>query len=134
MGHGERLRRPALIIAVVVLAGLALLLMFLNSALVFYDTPSEVLTGKVPHDEDVRLGGWVKNGSLAREADGLTLRFVLTDDTHEIEVHFRGVAPDLFREGQGAVVQGRMSKEGIFVATQMLAKHDENYLPAERGQ
>lgn len=134
MGHGERPRRSALIVAVVVLAGLALLLMFLNSALVFYDTPSEVLTGKVPHDEDVRLGGRVKNGSLAREADGLTLRFVLTDDTHEIEVRFRGVPPDLFREGQGAVVQGRMSKEGIFTATQVLAKHDENYFPAERGR
>ncbi len=134
MDNGERRQQRALIIVALVLAVVALLLTALNSSIAFYYAPAEVLAGKAPRDEAFRLGGRVKNGSLTREADGLTLRFVLADDSHEIEVFFRGIPPDLLREGHEAVVQGRMSEEGIFVATEVLAKHDENYLPAESGR
>lgn len=101
----------------------------LNSNLAYYYSPSEVLAGQAPRDKVFRMGGLVQEGSLKREADGLGLRFVLTDQIRHIEVRFRGIPPDLFREGRGAVVQGRLGDEGIFLATEVLAKHDENYLP-----
>ncbi len=99
--------------------------------LLFFYTPTEVKTGKVPDGATIRLGGLVVDGSVAREADGLTVRFALTDLTETVPVHYRGILPDLFREGQGIVAQGRMGGDRVFAASEVLAKHDENYMPPE---
>ncbi len=126
-------RQNRLFVIAVVLFGLvaALVTYALNSSLAFYYSPSDVHAGKAPPDQIFRLGGMVRQGSLQRDDDGLGRRFVLTDTNKDIEVRFKGIPPDLFREGQGAVVQGRLLQNGIFVASEVLAKHDENYLPPE---
>ncbi|MBS1196554.1 MAG: CcmE/CycJ protein [Proteobacteria bacterium] len=124
--------RPTLIVAAVFLLGaLALILIVLNNSLAFYYTPTEVHAGKAPTDESFNLGGLVREGSLRREVDGLSLRFVLTDREKDIEVRYKGIPPDLFGEGRGAVVQGHLGEGGVFLATRVLAKHDENHLPPE---
>ena len=124
--------RPLLIVAGVLLFGaLALFVIVLNNSLDFYYTPSDVHAGKAPTDESFSLGGLVRAGSLKREADGLSLRFVLTDNEKDVEVRFKGIPPDLFGEGRGAVVQGHLGDDGVFLAIRILAKHDENYLPPE---
>jgi cytochrome c-type biogenesis protein CcmE len=99
--------------------------------LLFFYTPTEVKTGKVPAGAAIRLGGLVVDGSVAREADGLTVRFTLTDLTETVPVFYHGILPDLFREGQGIVAQGRMGQDHVFAASEVLAKHDENYMPPE---
>jgi cytochrome c-type biogenesis protein CcmE len=98
--------------------------------LVFFHTPSEVVEGKAPTGKTFRVGGMVEDGSIAREADGLTVRFAITDTAQAIPVTYRGTLPDLFKEGKGAVVQGKL-EDGVFRATEVLAKHDENYMPPE---
>ena len=107
----------------------ALVLKAFNRNLVFYFTPTQVAAKEAPLNRDFRLGGLVVQGSLYREADGLTTRFTVTDTALSIPVVFRGILPDLFKEGRGCVAQGKIGADGAFYADQVLAKHDENYMP-----
>ena len=109
----------------------ALLLRAFNSNLVFFYSPSQVQTNEVAKDREFRLGGLVEEGSVRRENDGLTVHFQVTDNAETVPVKFVGILPDLFREGQGVVTQGRLSEDGVFVAREVLAKHDETYMPKE---
>lgn len=124
--------KRALIIAGALLAigvAVALILNALNSNLALFVTPSEVAAGKAPQGQVFRIGGMVKDGSVKRE--GLTVHFIITDLNKDIPVAYVGILPDLFKEGKGAVVQGRMNADGEFIASEVLAKHDENYMPPE---
>jgi cytochrome c-type biogenesis protein CcmE len=124
-------KRGAIIAAGLVALGTAsaLVLNALNSNIALYVTPSEVLAGKAPEGRAFRIGGLVKQGSLRR--DNLTAHFVITDTVQDINVSYTGLLPDLFKEGKGAVVQGKLEAGGQFKAAEVLAKHDENYMPAE---
>jgi len=99
--------------------------------LVFFYTPTAVANGDVPKGRGFRIGGMVEDGSLKREGDGLTVHFVMTDMAKRVPVTFKGILPDLFKEGKGAVAQGQLGADGIFLASEVLAKHDENYMPPE---
>jgi len=105
----------------------ALVLNALDSNIALYVTPSEVAAGKAPKDKAFRIGGMVREGSIKR--DGVTVNFVVTDTVKEIPVSYTGILPDLFKEGKGAVVQGKLGADGRFTASEVLAKHDENYMP-----
>src|SRR4051812_26528246 len=105
----------------------ALVLNALNSNIALYATPSEVAAGKSPKGQAFRIGGLVKEGSVHR--DNLTVHFVVTDRAKDIPVAYTGILPDLFKEGKGAVVQGKLEADGKFTASEVLAKHDENYMP-----
>ena len=107
----------------------ALVLNALNGSIALFVTPSEIASGRAPHAGVFRLGGLVKAGSLQR--DGMTAHFVVTDTAREVPVVFTGILPDLFREGRGVVAQGRITADGSFDASEVLAKHDENYMPPE---
>jgi cytochrome c-type biogenesis protein CcmE len=122
-------RRGAFVAGGVLAVGIAaaLVLNALNSNIALYVTPSEVAAGKSPQGQAFRIGGMVKDGSLKR--DNLTVHFVLTDLAKDIPVSYTGILPDLFKEGKGAVVQGRLRADGNFTASEVLAKHDENYMP-----
>jgi cytochrome c-type biogenesis protein CcmE len=126
-----RYKRALVIVAALAVIGIAALLILnaLNSNIALYVTPSEVAAGKAPQGQAFRIGGMVKDGSLKR--DGLTVHFVITDLVKDIPVSYTGILPDLFKEGKGAVIQGRMNANGDFVASEVLAKHDENYMPPE---
>lgn len=126
-------KRLTLILAALALLGgaTALVLSAMRENLVFFHTPSEVAEGKAPFGRTFRIGGMVVNGSLERLPDGVTVRFAVTDTAKTIPVVYRGALPDLFSEGKGAVVQGRLGSDGVFVASEVLAKHDENYMPVE---
>jgi cytochrome c-type biogenesis protein CcmE len=110
----------------------ALALNALNSNIALYVTPSEVAAGKAPQGQAFRIGGLVKEGSIKR--DNLTVNFVVTDTVKEVPVAYTGILPDLFKEGKGAVVQGKLDADGRFIASEVLAKHDENYTPKEAQQ
>ena len=112
----------------------ALVLNALNSNIALYISPTDVAAGKAPQGKAFRIGGMVKEGSIRREADGVTLSFVVTDTEKDMAVRYKGILPDLFKEGKGAVAQGKVGDDGIFVATEVLAKHDENYMPPEAAQ
>jgi cytochrome c-type biogenesis protein CcmE len=114
---------------VVVSATLAL--RALEENLLYFFSPSEVLAGEVPGERTFRLGGMVQEGSVEREAGSLTVSFVVTDYASSIPVSYTGVLPDLFQEGQGVVARGRLDPTGHFAAEEVLAKHDENYMPPE---
>ncbi len=107
----------------------ALALNALDSNIALYVTPSEVAAGKSPQGKAFRMGGMVKEGSIKR--DNMTVHFVITDTAKDIPVAYTGILPDLFRDGKGAVVQGKLGGDGVFTATEVLAKHDENYMPPE---
>ena len=107
----------------------ALVLNALNSNIALYVTPSEVKAGKAPQTKAFRIGGLVKEGSIRR--DNLTVHFTMTDLVQDIPVAYTGILPDLFKEGKGAVVQVKQITEGEYIATEVLAKHDENYMPPE---
>jgi len=109
----------------------ALVMNALDNSIAFYFTPTQVAAGEAPRNKAFRIGGMVKEGSIRREADGLTVQFIVTDTAKEVPVGYKGVLPDLFKEGKGAVVQGKIGDDGRFVATEVLAKHDENYMPPE---
>jgi cytochrome c-type biogenesis protein CcmE len=109
----------------------ALVLNAFQNNLVFFFSPTQVMKGEAPVDRTFRIGGMVEEGSVRREADGLTVRFVVTDTAQTIPVVYKGVLPDLFKEGKGVVAEGKLGKDGLFTATQVLAKHDENYMPPE---
>ena len=123
---------------VAALAGLgvaaALVLNAFRSNLVFFFTPTQVSAHEAPRDRAFRLGGLVEAGSIAREKDGLTVRFRVTDTAQTIPVVYVGILPGLFREGKGVVAQGRLGPDGIFKASEVLAKHDENYMPPEAAE
>jgi len=126
-----RHKRAALIVGGLAAIGLAaaFVLNALDSNIALYVTPSEVAAGKAPQGKAFRIGGMVKDGSLRR--DNLTVHFLITDTAKDIPVAYTGILPDLFKEGKGAVVQGRFGTDGQFTATEVLAKHDENYMPPE---
>jgi cytochrome c-type biogenesis protein CcmE len=126
-----RHKRIAIIVGGLATLGVAsaLVLNALNSNIALYVTPTEVAEGKAPQGKAFRIGGLVKDGSVKR--DNLTVNFVVTDTARDIPVAYTGILPDLFKEGKGVVAQGRMNGDGRFVATEVLAKHDENYMPPE---
>lgn len=128
-----RHRKLALIALVVALLGgaVALVLNAFQSNLVFFFSPTQVANGEAPTGRAFRIGGLVEAGSIRREADGLTTRFVVTDTARSMPVTYTGILPDLFKEGKGVVAEGRLGSDGLFTATQVLAKHDENYMPPE---
>ena len=109
----------------------ALVLNAFNSNLVFFFSPTQVLAHEAPRDRSFRIGGLVEQGSLQREPTGLTIRFVVTDLAKRVPVTYTGLLPDLFKEGKGVVAQGKLGTDGVFRAEQVLAKHDENYMPPE---
>ena len=128
-----RHRRLAAIALGVVALGVvtALVLMALQSNLTFFLTPSDIAANKVPQGRSFRVGGMVETGSVKR--DGVEVRFRVTDTAKTIPVVYRGPLPDLFREGKGVVAQGTIGADGVFQAREVLAKHDENYMPPEAG-
>ena len=109
----------------------ALALSAFNQNLVFFFTPSQIAANEAPRDRTLRVGGMVAPGSIKRQSDGVTVEFVVTDMAKSITVSYRGSLPDLFREGKGVVTQGRVDADGIFRASEVLAKHDENYMPPD---
>ncbi|HJU54970.1 MAG TPA: cytochrome c maturation protein CcmE [Pyrinomonadaceae bacterium] len=109
----------------------ALVLNAFQNNLVFFFSPTQVAAKEAPVQKTFRVGGLVEQGSVKREDDGLTVRFVVTDLAHNIPVVYKGILPDLFKEGKGVVAQGRLSEDGTFHASEVLAKHDENYMPPE---
>ena len=123
----------ALITTGVVLLGgaAALVLNAFQSNLVFFFSSSEVAANKAPQGKVFRIGGMVETGSLQRAGDGLTVTFRVTDTAKTIPVRYTGILPDLFKEGKGVVAQGRLGDNGVFAATEVLAKHDENYMPPD---
>ena len=129
------LRKKRLFIVLSLLAGVGIAVALALSALqqninLFY-TPTQIATGQAPLDTRIRAGGMVEKGSLQRSADSLDVRFVVTDFQHSVTITYRGILPDLFREGQGIVAMGKLNAEGVVVADEVLAKHDEKYMPPE---
>jgi cytochrome c-type biogenesis protein CcmE len=114
-----------------VAAAVALAMMASRENIMFYFDPSQVVAGKAPADKRFRIGGMVVKGSVQRNPGDLKVRFVLTDFAHEVPVEYSGVLPDLFREGQGIIAHGTLRADGAFVADEVLAKHDEKYMPPE---
>lgn len=112
----------------------ALVLNAFRSNLVFFFTPTQIANGEVPQGRSFRIGGLVEASSLKRENDGLTVHFVVTDMSKRVPVVYKGILPDLFREGKGAVAQGQLGPDGVFRASEVLAKHDENYMPPEAAE
>jgi cytochrome c-type biogenesis protein CcmE len=131
-----RHRRLAAVAAGLALLAIAaaLVLNAFQSNLVFFFSPTQVAAKEAPADRTFRLGGMVVDGSLKRRADGLTVDFVVTDTAKNIPVTYTGILPDLFKEGKGVVAQGQLQGDGIFVAREVLAKHDENYMPPEAAE
>ena len=126
----QRLLLACVALAALMGAGLIAASALKNEASYFY-TPSTLAKAKVAPGKAVRLGGMVKPGSITRDVDGLTVRFVLQDRDAELPVSYKGITPDLFVEGSGVVADGRIARNGSFVADSLLAKHDENYVPRE---
>jgi len=130
-----RARRQRMIFVAVVLIGVAvataLALTAIGENLLYFYSPSQIAAGEAPKGHDVRIGGLVVDGSVARQANGLDVRFELTDTRAAVPVTYTGILPDLFREGQGIVALGTIGNDGVFQAREVLAKHDENYMPPE---
>lgn len=131
-----RHKRFALIgtgLAIVALAATLVLTAF-RSNMVFFYSPSQVANGEVPQQTSFRIGGLVEEGSIKRDTDGLTVHFVVTDLAKRTLVTYQGILPDLFKEGKGVVAQGKLNADGVFAASEVLAKHDENYMPPEAAE
>ena len=111
--------------------GVALVLSAFQKNLVFFFTPTQVRAGEAPTGRSFRVGGLVEAGSIQRRGDGITVSFRVTDTAQRIEVDYRGALPDLFKEGKGVVAQGKLTSDKRFIAEEVLAKHDENYMPPE---
>jgi cytochrome c-type biogenesis protein CcmE len=128
-------RKQRLILIILVLVGVAAATGFalksFNENLMYFFSTSDVIAGKAPKDTLFRLGGMVVKGSVQRPNDGMMVRFTLTDFQKEVTVEYTGILPDLFREGQGIVAHGKLNDKGVFIAEEVLAKHDENYMPPE---
>lgn len=128
----KRRRLYLLLAAGITLAAAAVLILnAFQDSLVFFVTPTELKTKAPPRARLIRIGGLVEDGSVHKAGDGLEVRFAITDLKNRVEVTYRGILPDLFREGQGVVAQGRMRPDGVFEAREVLAKHDETYMPKE---
>lgn len=128
-------RHKRLILIAVGLSTLGLAAWLVLSAfqknLVFFFTPTQIVAGEAPHGRSFRMGGMVEEGSLKRQPDGVTVAFVVTDDVQRVRVNYRGSLPDLFKEGKGVVAQGKLGNDKLFLADEVLAKHDENYMPPD---
>jgi cytochrome c-type biogenesis protein CcmE len=129
------LRKKRLLIILAILVGISLAVGLALSALqqninLFY-TPTQIANGEAPADTRIRAGGMVENGSLKRSGDSLDVEFVVTDFAKNVTIRYRGILPDLFREGQGIVALGKLDADGVLVADEVLAKHDEKYMPPE---
>ena len=128
-------RRKRMVVIALLLVGMglatALILKSFNQNLMYFYSTSDVANGKAPVGRDFRIGGLVVQGSVKRAADSLAVQFVLSDLKKEVPVTYTGILPDLFREGQGIVANGKLGSDGMFVAREVLAKHDENYMPPE---
>ena len=131
----RRHKRIGIILAGLVGLSLAafLALSAFQNNLVFFFSPTQVAAKQAPVNRTFRIGGLVQEGTLKREGDGLTVRFTVTDTAASIPVVYKGILPDLFKEGRGCVAQGRLTSDGVFHAEEVLAKHDENYMPPEAG-
>ncbi|CAN5441993.1 hypothetical protein BH11PSE11_BH11PSE11_30510 [soil metagenome] len=123
---------------ILILTGLAILalgawlvLSAFQKNLVFFFTPTQIFAGEAPQGRSFRMGGMVETGSLQRQADGVTVSFVVTDMVQKVRVNYRGSLPDLFKEGKGVVAQGKLGSDKVFMADEVLAKHDENYMPPD---
>jgi cytochrome c-type biogenesis protein CcmE len=132
----RRHKRIAFIVAGLSGLGIAaaLVLSAFQKNLVFFFSPSQVVAKEAPVNRTFRVGGLVQEGTLKRDNDGLTVRFAVTDTAQSIPVVYKGILPDLFKEGRGCVAQGHVGSDGVFYAESVLAKHDENYMPPEAGQ
>ena len=133
----SRHKKLALIGGALAIIGIiaALVLNALNSNIALYISPTDVAAGKAPQGKAFRIGGMVKEGSLKREADGVTVSFVVTDTEKDLTVAYKGILPDLFKEGKGVVAQGKLTEGNTrFLASEVLAKHDENYMPPEAAK
>ena len=131
--HPKRKRRLMFVVLILLGVGTAagLAITAFQENMMYFISPSEVAAGEAPAGRNFRLGGLVKAGSVQREADGVTVAFVVTDTAADVPIRFRGILPDLFREGQGIVAIGHLDEQGVFVADEVLAKHDETYMPPE---
>jgi len=132
----RRHKRIIFICCSLVALGLAawLVLGAFRNNLVFFFSPTQVAAKEAPVGRTFRIGGLVQEGTLKRDSDGLTIRFVVTDTANTIPVAYKGILPDLFKEGRGCVAQGRVGSDGVFYADQIMAKHDENYMPPEAAK
>jgi len=126
----KRLIAVLAIVAAVALA-LTLALLALSQNINLFYTPTQIASGEAPKEARIRAGGMVRPGSLSRDKGSLSVRFVVTDYAHDLSVEYQGILPDLFREGQGVVALGRIDTNGVLIAEQILAKHDETYMPPE---
>jgi cytochrome c-type biogenesis protein CcmE len=131
----RRHKRIGFIVAGLAALGIAaaFVLTAFQSNLVFFFSPSQVADNQAPVNRTFRIGGLVENGTIKRQNDGLTVHFTVTDTDKSIPVVYKGILPDLFKEGKGCVAQGRLGADGVFYADEVLAKHDENYMPPEAG-
>ena len=131
-------RQRRLLVAVIglcsVSAAIALTLSAFNDNIVFFFSPSQIVSGEAPVARSLRVGGLVEEDSLTRDPDGVTARFTITDTVSRIRVVYTGILPDLFKEGRGCVAQGTVGADGTLRADQVLAKHDENYMPIEAAR
>lgn len=127
-------RLVLVILAILAVLGAVLLAMWgLQDRAAYFYTPADVAAGKASAGKAMRLGGMVEKGSVARDADGITTRFIVEDGEARVPVTYRGILPDLFREGSGVVAEGRLGADKAFVADNILAKHDERYMPPQLG-
>lgn len=129
------LRKKRLYMVLLLVAGVSiatfLIIQAFNQNMMFFFSTSEVKQGKAPDDRAFRIGGLVVEGSVERDTKSLKVNFDLTDTLHSVTVEYTGILPDLFREGQGIIAMGELDRSGVFVASEVLAKHDENYMPPE---
>ena len=130
---GSATKRLALIGGAVAVVGVGVYLMLsaFNDNLVFFYSPMQVQAKEAPQGRTFRMGGMVEEGSVKRLPDGVTVQFGITDTAATVQTEFKGILPDLFKEGKGVVAQGKLNEKGVFVASEVLAKHDENYMPPE---
>jgi cytochrome c-type biogenesis protein CcmE len=128
-----RHKRLILVTAGLGTLGLAawLVLSAFQQNMVFFFTPTQVFSGEAPKGRSFRIGGMVETGSIQRQPDGVTVNFIVTDNAQKLPVSYKGILPDLFKEGKGVVAQGKLGADGKFAADEVLAKHDENYMPPE---
>ena len=134
IGRPKHQRLVLVILAVAAVLGAVLLAMWgLKDRAAYFYTPADVVAGKARAGEAMRIGGMVETGSVKRDCDGVTTRFIVEDGDARVPVTYRGILPDLFREGSGVVAEGRLAADRSFVADNILAKHDERYMPPELG-
>jgi len=132
----KRHKRIVFIVTSLAALGLAMWLVLgaFRNNLVFFFSPTQVTAREAPVGRTFRIGGLVENGSLKHDSDGLTIRFTVTDTANTLPVVYKGILPDLFKEGRGCVAQGKVGPDGVFYADQIMAKHDENYMPPEAAR